>query len=127
CTFLVCRRLPVCVTLEPCIAVEPRLRRVDGAVALERNLRLVLRDVLQVAVEEEVAPIAEQGAGLVFERRGGPPPAEDRREDPAVREPPLRGAERPFVDHSPAEPPRTAGVARLPERRLPIDLVDNPV
>ena len=39
---------------EPGFGVEPGLRRVERAIGLKRNLRFVLLDIGQVAVEEEV-------------------------------------------------------------------------
>ena len=81
---------------------------------------------LEVAVEEDVAPI-EQRPGLVLERAAGLPSAEHLRGQAAVAQERLGLAERQLVDRAAAETPRPRVLARLPQRRLAIVGFDRPV
>ena len=120
------RRLPAGVALEAGVDVEPGLGQVDRAVALQGDLRVVLGDAVQVAVEEQVAPV-EQRTGLVLERAAGLPSAEELRGHAAVVQERLGLAERQLVDRAAAETPRPGVLAGLPQRRLAVVGFDRPV
>src|SRR4029450_3597321 len=86
-------RLSAGVPFEARVDVEPGLRQVDRAIALQCDFRLVIGDALQVPIEEEVAPV-EQRARLILERGARLPPTEELRGHFSVVQERLGPAER---------------------------------
>ena len=98
------------IALEPGVDIEPAIER-----------RVVARDVVEVAVEEDVAP-GEERARLVFERAGHLPAAEDRGQHAGAPELPA-AAERDLGQAAGRDAVRAAVDVRLPQRRLAVELV----
>src|SRR5688572_25052881 len=93
------------IAFEPGVDVEPAIER-----------RVVDGDVVEIAVEKQVAP-REERSGLIFERAADLPAAEDRGNNAGVPERPAR-ADRNLGQAAGSDAVRAAVGVRLPQRRL---------